>query len=92
MGFSPQRLNRSSQASGGVSDKLFSSQFPDPPPEPMSPFMSRVDTWIYELVNMGYHRDFAEILLRKINLAPIDSFRVVGNKQKPLPQLLLSTS
>ena len=31
----------------------------------MSPFKSRVDTWIYELVNMGYHRDIAEFSTKK---------------------------
>ena len=64
-GISPPRVLRFTQASGGVSDHHFSNQFPDPPPEPMPPFKSRVDTWIYGLVSMGYHSDIAEFSTKK---------------------------
>ena len=64
-GFSPPRAHRSTRASGGVPDLHFSSQFPDPPNEPLFPFKSRVTTWIDGLVKMGYHRDIAELSTKK---------------------------
>ena len=64
-GFSPPRAHRSTQASGGVPDQHFSSQFPDPPNEPLFPFKSRASNWIEGLVKMGYHRDIAELAIKR---------------------------